>query len=173
MIITVGGMVGSGKSTLGKGIAERFRMDYVSAGSIMRKMAEEKGMTLEEFSEYAEKHPEIDKKIDDTQVKSITGNCVVDGRLAAYFAPEPDLKIWLTSPLEVRATRVASRENIRVDEARKRIQDREKSERKRYMNSYNIDLDNLGVYDLVINTGIFDIDTTRGIVSEAIEHLGI
>jgi len=173
MIITVGGMIGSGKSTLGKGIAKRFNIDYISIGDVMRRMAEEMNMTLNQFSEYAETHPEIDKKIDNLQKKMIkkAKNCVVDGRLSAYFATNPDLRIWLNAPLKVRAKRVASRDNISVKEAIDRIIERERSERKRYKTIYNIDLDDLSIYDLVINTGIFDVDATINIASNAIENL--
>jgi len=173
MIITVGGMIGSGKSTLGKGIAKRFNIDYISIGDIMRRMAEEMNMTLNQFSEYAETHPEIDKKIDHLQKKMIkkAKNCVVDGRLSAYFATNPDLRIWLNAPLKVRAKRVASRDNISVKDAIDRIIERERSERKRYKSIYNIDLDDLSIYDLVINTGIFDVDATINIASNAIENL--
>ncbi|OYT54874.1 MAG: cytidylate kinase, partial [Candidatus Altiarchaeales archaeon ex4484_2] len=95
-------------------------------------MAGDKGMNLQEFSAYAEKHPEIDKEIDNEQKKKASGDCVVDGRLAAYFIDNADLRVWLTAPIEDRAKRIALREGIGVKEARNGIIDREKSERRRY-----------------------------------------
>ncbi|MEA1924367.1 MAG: AAA family ATPase [Candidatus Altiarchaeota archaeon] len=171
MIVTVGGMVGAGKSTLGRGLADRFDMNYISAGEVMRKMAAGKGMSLQEFSVYAEKHPRIDKEIDDEQKKKASGNCVVDGRLAAYFIDNADLRVWLTAPIEDRAKRISLREGIGEKKARNGIIEREKSERKRYKRIYDIDLDGLSVYDLVINTGVFDKKATLNIVADAVKDL--
>lgn len=169
MIVTVGGLIGAGKSTLAKALAEKYNVPYISAGQVMRSMAEERGMSLEEFSEYAEKHPEVDKQIDKTYQKSITENCVLDGRLAAYFAEKPDLKIWLKATLDVRATRVAAREGMPLEEVREDIVKREKSERKRYREIYGIDLDDLSIYDLILNTGVFDKEATLETVTVALE----
>jgi len=163
--------VGSGKSTLCRGLADRFDMSYISAGKVMREMAGCKGMSLQEFSAYAEEHPEIDREIDDEQKKKASGNCVVDGRLAAYFIDKADLRVWLTAPIEDRAERIASREGIGANEARNGIIERERSERKRYKMIYDIDLDRLSVYDLVINTGVFDREATLNIVADAMENL--
>ena len=163
--------MGAGKSTLGRCLADRFGMDYISTGEVMRKMADEREMSLQEFSVYAEKHPEIDKRIDEEQKKRASRDCVVDGRLAAYFIDDADLRVWLTAPLEERAKRIALREGIGVKEARNGIIDREKSERRRYKLIYDIDLDNLSVYDLVISTGVFDKKATLDIVADAVKDL--
>ncbi|OYT53257.1 MAG: cytidylate kinase, partial [Candidatus Altiarchaeales archaeon ex4484_2] len=70
-----------------------------------------------------------------------------------------------------RAKRIALREGIGVKEARNGIIDREKSERRRYKLIYDIDLDNLSVYDLVISTGVFDKKATLDIVADAVKDL--
>jgi len=170
MIVTIGGSVGSGKSTLAKGIAERFNLKHISAGLVMRDMAKEKGMDLLEFSRLAEENPAIDKEIDDRQKEMAKGNCVVEGRLSAHFI-KPDISIWLKAPLDVRATRVGHRENISPKEAEKRITGREASEKKRYKEFYNIELDDMDKYDIILNNGKFDMDSTAKIVSSAIESL--
>jgi len=160
MIVTIGGSVAAGKSTLAKGLSGKLGFQRLSAGEIMRQMASEKGMSLMDFSRYAESHPEVDREIDERQ-RSLAlggGNFVVDGRLSAYFL-KPDLKVWLMAPLEVRAKRVIGRgdEYGSLEEASKAISEREGSERRRYREFYGIDLSDLSFYDLVINTGRFDI----------------
>lgn len=171
MIVTIGGSVGSGKSTLAKEIASRFDLRHISAGAVMRQMAKEKGMNLLEFSRLAEKNSQIDRDIDEKQKKMANGNCVVEGRLSAHFL-KADISIWLTAPLDARATRVSYREKISPEEAKKRITKREASEKKRYREFYNIELGDMGKYDIVLNTGKFDIDSMVRIVSLAIEGLG-
>ncbi|RLI90672.1 MAG: cytidylate kinase, partial [Candidatus Altiarchaeales archaeon] len=39
MIITIGGSICSGKTTLARELAKRFNLKHISAGSIMREMA--------------------------------------------------------------------------------------------------------------------------------------
>ena len=170
MIISVGGLIGSGKTTLAKNICGRFNLGYISAGKIMRDMARDKNMSLLEFSDYAERHPEIDREIDEKQGESAEGDCVVDGRLSAYFT-DPDFSIWLTAPLGVRAERVSDRDKIPVEDAKERIAGREKSEKKRYRMLYGIDLHDLSRYDLILNTENIDIKTLTEAVSQLIEKL--
>ena len=121
-----------------------------------------------------ESKPEIDKEIDKRQKKlTEEGNCVVDGRLSAYFI-ESDLKVWLTSPLVVRTKRVMKRDNFKnINEAKDKIKQRESSEKNRYMDFYNIDLENMKIYDLIINTEKWDVDGMCKIVYTAIEKLNI
>jgi cytidylate kinase len=159
MIVTVGGSAASGKSTLAKALAERLDYKHVSAGQVMRRMAEKRGMTLVEFSKYAEEHPGVDREIDEAQRELAVGDCVVDGRLSKYFL-DPDLSIWLVAPVKLRAARVIERGErySSASEAEKDIAARDESERKRYLDFYNIDIADLTAYDLVIDTGGYGIE---------------
>ena len=171
MIITIGGSIGSGKTTLAAEISRRFDMLHVSAGEVMRQMAKEKGVDLIDFSEYAEKNPGIDKEIDHKQKDMCSkGNCVVDGRLSAYML-DANLRIWLDAPLEVRAQRVAKREKTTETRAKKDILKREESEKKRYKEIYKIDLDSREIYDLVINTKRFSVEEIVNMISAIIKSI--
>jgi len=170
MIITVGGLVGSGKSTLAKMLAQKYRLKYVSIGQILRDMAKERGITLVEMSHIAETDPDIDREIDRKQAETARGDCVIDSRLGAFLL-KPDFRIWLTVSLETRARRVASRDGIEFDEAMKRVRAREASERKRYKGIYGYDLDDLSVYDLVLNTDLFGIQEMADVCYAAIDAL--
>ncbi len=172
MIITISGQVGAGKSTLAKEIAEKFNLKHISAGGIMREMADQRGMSLMEFSKFAELNSWIDKDIDEKQKKLAkrSRNCVVEGRISAHFL-EADLKVFLIAPLEIRAKRVMKRDEVTtLGKAMKSIQEREESERKRYKKIYHIDLDNLEEYDLVLNTAKFTPQQMSEIVSSIIER---
>jgi cytidylate kinase len=151
LLIAISGDHGAGKSTVARELARRLGLGYLSAGEIFRRMAEERGMSLEEFSEYVEKHPEVDREID-RRLAEAGGEVVVDGRLAGWMVRGADLRILLTAPLEVRVRRIAEREGRRVEEVRKETLVRERSERKRFKELYGIDIDDLSVFDLVINT---------------------
>ncbi len=171
MIITIGGSIGSGKTTLASEISHRFGMSHVSVGEVMRQMAKDRKMELIEFSKYAEANPGIDKEIDRKQKDMCSnGNCVVDGRLSAYML-DADLRIWLDAPLAVRAQRVSKREKTTEVRAKKDILKREESEKKRYKEIYKIDLDDRSIYDLVINTKRFSVEEIVNMVSAIIKSI--
>jgi len=172
LVITVSGLAGSGTTTLCKNLARCYGFKHVYAGLIFRQMAKEMGMSLQEFQEYAEMHPEIDREVDRRQVEAAKEcNVVIEGRLAGWMVKEADLKIWLDAPIQVRAQRVAKREGISVEEAFMQIAKREMQNRKRYLNLYGIDINDLSVYDLVINTANWGPDGVFAIVKAAIDHL--
>ena len=66
MIISISGKPGSGKSTVTKMLAEKLGLKHHYMGGIIRNMAKEKGLTLQEF--YA-KNTDVDKLIDDHLTK--------------------------------------------------------------------------------------------------------
>jgi cytidylate kinase len=51
MIITIGGLPGTGTTTIARLISEKYGLNHVCAGFIFRDMAKENNMTLKEFSE--------------------------------------------------------------------------------------------------------------------------
>ena len=77
LVIAVSGKPGSGKSTLARALAERFGLRYVSLGMIFRRLASERGMTLEEFSRLAEEDRSIDRLIDTISRQEGERGCVV------------------------------------------------------------------------------------------------
>ena len=162
MIITIGGLAGTGTTTTAELLSEKLDIDFISAGFVFRQMAEEKGMSVLEFSEFAEGNDDIDKEIDKRQAElaKSADNLIVEGRLSAYFV-EADLKLWLVTPFDVRSERIAERESKSVDVASEEIIVREESEALRYMDIHNIDIKNMDIYDLIINTGTFILTTLK------------
>ena len=63
--ISLAGDLGSGKSTVGRLLAEKFGAQMYSTGTIQRELAEKMGMTTLELNKYSETHPEIDNMIDE------------------------------------------------------------------------------------------------------------
>ncbi|WP_456474518.1 (d)CMP kinase [Candidatus Pyrohabitans sp.] len=177
MIVTVSGPIGSGKTTVARALASRFNLRHVSAGEVFRALAKERGMTLAEFSRYAEEHHEVDRLVDERQVElAKSGDAVVDGRLTAWLLPEAEIKIWLKAPLEVRAERVARREGIEYERALEETKMREESEARRYREIYGIRIEDLSPYDIVLNTGLYEAEDVIEIISLCISlspyHLG-
>ncbi|PIN81309.1 cytidylate kinase, partial [Candidatus Woesearchaeota archaeon CG10_big_fil_rev_8_21_14_0_10_32_9] len=65
MKITISGNLGSGKSTVAKMLAKDLGYSHYSTGDFMRKMAEERGITLLELGKIAENDSSIDYELDD------------------------------------------------------------------------------------------------------------
>lgn len=156
MIITISGLPGSGKTTVAKILAEKLKLRHVSTGEVFRKMAEERKMKLNDFSKLAEKDLKIDKELDKRQIELVReGDAVFEGRLAGWLTAKNGLssiKIWLDASLDVRARRIVQRENKKLEVVKEEIEVREGSEWKRYWDLYGINLNDLSVYDMVINT---------------------
>jgi len=171
VVIAISGLHGTGKTTQARYIAERFKLRHFSAGMIMRRMAEERGIGLDEFSRIVEEQPEIDKLIDAASItEAEKGNVVLDARLAAWMAGDKaDIKILLTAPLEVRAKRIAVRDGKSFEQALKETIVREESEKRRYKELYGVDVDDCSIFDLVINTALWDEETIRKVLELLVE----
>lgn len=172
MIVTISGPPGSGKSTLSEKVARHFDLELVASGDVFRAMAAEHGVDLEEFGHIAEADPAIDKEIDSRQVDmSRTGrDFLFEGRLSGWLI-DADLKIMLKTDMEVRARRISEREGIPIEQAQHETRARQESEAKRYREYYDIDIADLTPYDLVLESSVWDPESTANIAITAIESM--
>lgn len=159
VVITVSGPPGSGKSTVARRLAAQLGLRYVSAGQLFREIAESKGLSVVDLNRLAEHDHSIDRQVDSRSIlEAKKGNAVIEGHLTGWVVENADLKLYLNAPLEVRAKRIAQRESIPLDEAVKETLEREISEKERFKKIYGFNLDNLGSFDLVINTSAYELD---------------
>lgn len=172
MLITVSGPAGSGKSTLAANLAEELSYEHISGGDIFREIAAERELTPLELNKLAEEEDQIDRDLD-RRLRSIAAerdDLILESRLAGWMAAEhADLRIWLDAPPTVRAERIADREDKSVDRAREETEARADSEALRYDEYYGIDIHDMTIYDLVINTGRWSVEGTLSIASQAID----
>ena len=162
---------GTGTTTLAEVLSEKLDVPYISAGFIFREMAAERGMTVLEFGEFAEGNDDIDKEIDKRQAEKAKSaeNLIVEGRLSAFFVDNADLRICLMTPFDVRSKRIAQREDKSVEIAKEEIITREKSEALRYKEIHNIDISNMEIYDLIVNTDSFDPESISEIIIQTLK----
>lgn len=156
--ISLAGDLGSGKSTVGEILAQKYNLEKVSIGQIQRNMATELGMDTVAFNKYMETHKEYDKILDDKlreyEVKN--GNYLFDSRMAWHFVPS-SFSVYMTVNVETAAKRIinANRQTEKytsVEEAVNNILKRRQSEKVRYSELYSVDITNLTNYNLVVNT---------------------
>lgn len=172
LVITLSGEPVSGKSTTYTNLKRMYESNgytvvKFSTGSIFRKMANEKNMSVLELNLYAKKHPEVDKAID-SQLQEIGERLknnyhpnavfIIDSRMAWNYMPDAlDVRLTLDSYIAGRrvftdSTRDKEDKYSCVDEAIEVTKARKLQEQERYKKLYNVDLQNPDNYDLVIDT---------------------
>ncbi len=161
MIVTIGGNVGAGKTTLATRLAPALNYEQLYVGGIFREMAAKKNLSIEQFYARLKDDPALEQAVDQRQATMMRkrDNLIVQGRIAWYFAKGSPFKvfnIFLTVSPEMGARRSGEqKENIgrSTDEMASATAEREKMECERYKMLYGIEnhLDPAH-YDLVLNT---------------------
>ena len=172
MLITISGPIGSGKSTVAASLAEALSYDHVSGGDIFRQLADERGYTPLEFNQLAEEDEDIDRDLDRRLRRTAKeeDDLILESRLSGWMAGEyADLKFWFDAPEEIRAERVAEREERNFEDALSEMRARARSEYTRYLEYYDIDFDDRSIYDLSLNTARWGPEEVMTIVQTAIE----
>ncbi|MCU4924738.1 AAA family ATPase [Halobacteria archaeon AArc-dxtr1] len=173
MLLTVSGPPGSGKSTTAGLLADAFDLDHVSGGDIFRELADERGYTPLEFNKLAEENDQIDHDLD-RRLREIAverDGLVLESRLAGWLAgDQADFRFWLDAPAHVRGQRIAEREEKDPQRATEETQAREASEAQRYQEYYGIDIRDLTIYDLSVNTSRWDPDAVLDMLLTAVDE---
>jgi cytidylate kinase len=170
-VFTIGGLHGTGKSSVADLIAKEFDLRRVSAGVIFRELAKKRGLTLEEFSIVAEEEENIDRELDASlKTAAMKGNVLLDGQLAGWMAGDyADFKILLTASLDTRVKRIAERDDVSFKHARLETLNREASEKERYLEFYGVNISDQSIYDLILNTEKYDLEGVIKVLTTAIE----
>jgi cytidylate kinase len=171
LLITVSGPPGSGTTTASIRVARDLALELLPGGEVFRAMAAEQGMTLSAFGAYVVTHPEVDVELDSRlAARAAKGDVVIESRLAGWVARVDGLNAvaaWVDCAPEVRAGRVAEREAITVAQALAENTERQQVERDRYLALYGIDLADLSIYDVVLDSGVLAPDDVAGAIVEA------
>jgi cytidylate kinase len=172
LVLAISGLHGSGKSTYARVLSQAYGLRLVSAGQLFRQIAKERGLTLERLTEEAKKNPEIDKLIDEmTKREAEKGNVVLDGQLSGWMTREKaDVKIFFTAPDDVRIARIARRDRIPFEAAKKQTLMRESVQKERFKQLYGIDPSDLSIYDVIFDTNLQSIEKNINILKAIISE---
>jgi len=159
MIVTISGMPGSGKSTVGRILARRLGYRFFSAGDFRGRIALSRGITIDELNEIGRKERWTDEQVDSEtkRLGETVEDLVVDGWIAFHFIPR-SLKVFLDVDPGTGARRICK--DQRPDERRvssekealAMLRKRVVETVRRYRRHYGVDITDRRNYDLVIDT---------------------
>ena len=159
-IISITGDLASGKTTVTKYLIQELGYDIYKNGEKFRSMAKEMNMSVSEFGDYVEKHPEIDVELDKAarEFGENNDNFIIDARLGFYTVPN-SFKVYLKVDQDEGARRAfndqdrkATENFATVEEYKQDMIKRYNGENERYINLYGVDRADMSNYDLVVDT---------------------
>ena len=176
MIITIAGNMGSGKTTVAKMLAKRLGYPHYSGGQFMREMAKQRGIGFLELTKMALIDDSIDFQIDEMIKKKgeTEDNFIIEGRIAFAFIPH-SFKVFLrVEPSEgarriFQSNRSDEKENTTIQKTVQNIQIRHDSENQRYRVLYNLNPDEEGHYDLIVDTTSIPVQEVTDLIVNALK----
>jgi CMP/dCMP kinase len=173
-LITIAGSLGSGKSSTAKAVARALEYRHFSSGDLFRKIASERGESVEATNLSAEVQKDIDYEVDRLlqDMGRTEDRLVIDSRMAWHWIPD-SFKVFLALDLDSAAKRIFSdiQSSNRVSEdassladVRVSIERRFASEQKRYLSLYGVNPTEPDNFDLVINTKDNDLEEVTKVV---------
>jgi cytidylate kinase len=164
IVVCISGMAGTGKSTLAKKLAKKYRLRYYSGGDALKALAAEEGYDSSSrgwwespeglrFLKKREKQLNFDKKVDDKLLEyAEEGRVLLDSWTMPWLL-KTGFKIWLVASIEKRAERIARRDRIPVKEAFRVLKEKEAGTKTIYKKLYGFTLgDNFEPFNLVLDT---------------------
>ena len=164
LVICISGMAGTGKSTLAKKLAKKFKMRYYSGGDALKELAAEKGYNSSSlgwwespeglsFLNEREKDFKFDKEVDDKLLQYAREGCVLLDSWTMPWLLKEGFKIWLIASMENRAERIAKRDKISTEKALQMLKEKESKTKAIYKRLYGFSLgEDFEPFNLVLDT---------------------
>jgi len=174
LTLTVGGLPGTGTTTL-CGLLERaLQLPYIYAGQLFREEAVRRGMTLAEYNTLAQTDENVDRELDLKQVELLrAGGVILEGRMSGWLAHRyeiPAFKTWIVCDEVERIRRLVERDGEDATAQAASMADRVAREADRYSRYYGADLTDLTIYDLVLDSTSTPPDALRDEVLRAMDE---
>jgi CMP/dCMP kinase len=181
--IVVSGPPAIGKTTVAKGLAKEFNLNYLSGGDILKELAGEQGFSSSgddwwdtedgmKFLNQRKENPEFDKKVDEKLIKLFEKGDVV---ITSYTLPwliDSGIKLWLNGTIENSAKRMQNRDNMEKSSALEVVNKRFNENKLIYKNLYNFEFgDDLSVFDKIIQTDGINADQVLEIAKSSVREL--
>jgi len=181
--IVVSGPPAIGKTTVAKGLAKEFNLNYLSGGDILKELASEEGFSSSgddwwdtedgmKFLNQRKENPEFDKKVDKKLIELFEKGDVV---ITSYTLPwliNNGIKLWLDGSVKNSAKRMQNRDNMDESSALQVVNKRFNENKLIYKNLYDFEFgDDLSVFDKIIQTDEKNADEVLEIAKSTVREL--
>ena len=162
--IIISGPPAIGKTTIAKGLAKEFNIEYLSGGDILKELAEEQGFKTKgddwwdtqegiNFLDQRKENPEFDKNVDNKLKELFSKGGIVVTSYTLPWLVDGGIKIWLDGSKENSALRMTTRDNSSKNEALEIVQKRYSENKIIYKELYGFEFgEDLSVFDKIIKT---------------------
>ena len=197
IIITIGRQFGAGGLGVATALGKKLGIPVYDK-EILKKAAQDSGFSAEFFEESDEKKRFFSLssifsngfgdtenymsdrgifKMQSQTIKAIAeqGSAIIVGRCSDYILRDMEgtLDVFLTSPAEIRAARVAERSGKTLEESARLVEEMDRK-RAEYYNYYTFgDWGVAGTYDLCIDSSVLDIEGTADFIIDFARKAGL
>lgn len=159
-----------GKSTVARILAERYKMEWLDGGNILKELARERGFEPSgkdwwdtpdgmKFMEVREGDFGIDMRVDDLLLQRCNDGGVVVTSYTLPWLQNDALKVWLECSRDVSARRMQRRDGVGTQEAYNIAQSRYDRNVELYRRHYDFEFgQDASVFDVVVQTDGKNID---------------
>ncbi|MCV0391669.1 MAG: cytidylate kinase family protein [Nitrosopumilus sp.] len=181
--IVISGPPAVGKTTVAKGLAEEFHLQYLSGGDVLKEMAKEQGFDSDgddwwdtedgmKFLKQREENSEFDKKLDDKLIALFNQGGMVITSYTLPWLVDNGIKIWLQGSHASSTKRMQTRDNMSSEEAYEITKKRFDRNKALYKKLYNFNFgDDTSVFDLIINTDHLTAQQVIDVTKETVRKL--
>ena len=180
--IIISGPPAIGKTTIAKGLAKEFDIEYLSGGDILKELAAEQGFQTQgddwwdtqdgiNFLEQRKKNPEFDKNVDNKLKELFSKGGIVVTSYTLPWLVEGGVKIWLDGSKENSALRMTTRDNSSKDDALEIVQKRYNENKIIYKELYGFEFgEDLSVFDKIIETDELNVEQVLEIAKSTVRE---
>ena len=183
IVICVAGMTGCGKSTIAKRLAKKYGLRHLSGGGSLKALAVAAGYKpggrgwweTEEGTRFLEQRmtdPQFDRRVDEGLIKEAKrGNIVLDSWTMPWLL-KGGFKVWLEASPEVRAGRIAGRDDISLERAFRALKERDEKTKRIYKKLYGFDLgEDFSPFDVILDTSELGVEEVFQTLCLVVERL--
>ena len=181
--IVISGPPAVGKTTVAKGLAEEFQLQYLSGGDVLKEVASEHGFDSKgddwwdtadgmRFLSQREKNFDFDRQLDEKLIVLFNKGGMV---ITSYTLPwliKDGIRIWLEGSHESSTKRMQSRDRMDPQKAYEITRERFDKNKALYKKLYNFDFgEDKSVFDLIINTDNLTAQQVIDVTKETVRKL--
>lgn len=182
--IVISGWPAVGKTTIAEELAKDFNLKLWNGGDILKMMAYERGYhscnnndwwDTEEAIKFMNErnvNPSFDKEVDNRLIQLLNeGNVIITSYTLPWIS-NANINFWLQGSVENRAKRMAIRDHIDINAAKKIILRRDNENKLIYKKLYNFEFgSNLDVFDFALNTDLLSLESLVYLSKQIVQNV--